>query len=305
MPTDATDQNGGGAFPPSVDWGIARIKADQNTGPRGAGVSVVILDTGCSLTHSYLLPGFLPGPVSYNGIYPTRNAEDGNGHGSHCSGIIGMRDVPSGFVGTAPQCYLIPVKGLSDRGFGLTSWIVMGMDWADANMATYNIKVVSMSFGGGGYDAVEEAAINQGTTDGLTFVAAAGNSFQDVIAGQFCPAMFANVITVSALAPGDQFAGYSNYGAAIDLIAPGSSITATFRNERTATLSGTSMACPHVAGCCALWFSNHLAPGGAGNFAAVKAALLASAEPAPVGGWPGDPDGIKEPLVNALNLDQP
>jgi subtilisin len=221
-----------------------------------------------------------------------------------------MRDNNLGFVGVAPLCTLIAVKGLNERGFGETSWIVMGMDWIDANQAAYNIKVVSMSFGGFGYDGVEDLAIQQGTNDGLTFVAAAGNSSVKIPDNFFSPACLNNVIAVSALQSGDTLAGFSDWGPRCDLIAPGVSILSTFPSAGVAggyaSFSGTSMACPHVAGCCALWFSAHVAPGGAGNFAACKAALLANAEAAPGGGWPNGHGFIEaEPLVNALNLDQP
>jgi subtilisin family serine protease len=308
--TGADADGGRTASSQSKDWGVIRIHADQNTGARGSGVGVAVLDTGCDLNHPDLIGGYVG--VSFNGIFPTRDGDDDFGHGTHCAGIIGMRDNTIGYVGVAPDCTLVPVKGLNERGYGETSWIVMGMDWIDQhrNDPNLNILVVSMSFGGFGYDGAEDAAIQQGTTDGLVFVAAAGNSSVKIPDNFFSPACLSNVIAVSALQNGDTLANFSDWGPRCDLIAPGVSILSTFPSDSVnggyASFSGTSMACPHVSGCCALWFSAHTAPGGAANYTSVFAALLANSEAAPPGGWPnGHGFTESEPLVNALNLDQP
>jgi subtilisin len=300
------------------DWGVQRIGATLNTGNRGTGVTVAIIDTGCDLTHSDLAGGYLyqgGQPISYNAIYPSRPADDGQGHGTHCAGIIGARDNTFGTIGVAPDCNLLAVKVLSDRGWGLNSWVISGIDWTAANAATYNIRVGSLSLGGG-FHAATNAAIDSGTALGMTYCVAAGNSYAN--SSGFSPASAAEAICVSSLQNGttnpatDYFSTFSNWGTTVEVIAPGTSIFAPFRGNRYATLSGTSMACPHAAGCCALWFSTHTGSGGTGNRADCLAALQAQGFPGPAGGWPTvpaqgrpDPDGVGEPLVKAQFLSAP
>jgi subtilisin family serine protease len=287
--------------PQVTDWGVTRIKADLNAGPRGSGVGVAILDTGCDMQHPDLFGAFVG---NYNGQYTARAADDGHGHGSHVAGIIGARDNAFGIVGVAPNCNLLAVKVLSDRGWGLDSWIVGGIDWCAANKATYNIKVANMSLGGGGYSSAEDLAITTATdTFGVTFAVAAGNSYAN--AAGFSPAQFNRVICVSALDRGpfpysDYFATYSNYGTTVEVIAPGTGIFSTYRKGRYATLSGTSMATPHVAGACALWFDNHPAD----TRDQCLSALVGTGYVFGPGGWPTvpgqgrpDPDGVTEPLI--------
>jgi subtilisin len=298
-----------------TDWGIQRIGADLNAGNKGSGVTVAVIDTGCDMTHPDLTGAYLYSagqPISYNVIYPSRPADDGQGHGTHCAGIIGARDNTFGTVGVAPDCNIMPVKVLSDRGWGLNSWVIGGIDWVAANAPTYNIRVSSMSLGGG-FDPATNAAIDNGSALGMTYVVAAGNSYADAAGAS--PASAATAICVSALQNGstnpatDYFSTFSNWGTTVEVIAPGTSIYATFRGGRYATLSGTSMACPHVAGCAALWFSTHAGTGGVNNRDAVLAALVTRGTPGPAGGWPTvpaasrpDPDGVGEPLVKAQNM---
>lgn len=347
-----------------VDWGVKRIGADLSTST-GNGVVVAVLDTGCDMSHPDLFHAYIQEGrqlVSHNMIYPGRPADDGNGHGTHCAGIIGARDNSYGTRGVAPNCKIIPVKVLSDTGSGAGSWVIGGIDWCVANRTTYNIKVLSMSLGGGGAQAgvfgpssAYINAINAATTQGMMVVAAAGNSYAPVNAGVdnnangtwepgnpleqrliFQPACIPNAICVSALDGNlssgnwtmDCFALYSNSGSLlhiptpitfggtsafapfnspgtfylcnIDLIAPGTTVYSTYRNGRYAAASGTSMACPHAAGACALVLEFN--PGL--NRDQVLTVLQTIGTPGPAGGWPSrpaqnrpDPDGVGETLV--------
>ena len=246
-----------------------------------------------------------------------RGVDDGNGHGTHVAGIIGARDNNIGVVGVAPGARIWPIKVLDAGGGGSFSDVICGIDFVTGN--AHKIEVANMSLGGNGLDkpcggtepdALHEA-ICASVAAGVTYVVAAGNSAGD--ASQIVPASYDEVITVSALVdfdgkPGgaggptcrfetdDTFAEFSNYGADIDLIAPGLCILSTWRNGGYNTISGTSMASPHVAGGAALYLANH--PGA--SPAEVKAALRAAGS----SDWNNvdDPDEIKEPLLNVAGL---
>ncbi|MCC7477798.1 S8 family serine peptidase [bacterium] len=272
----------------TLGWGVNRIDAELNSGSGGAGVTVAVLDTGIDLTHPDLAGAIIG---SYNAT-GSGSANDGNGHGSHVAGIIGARNNSTGYVGVAPNCSLLAVKVLNNQGSGQISWIVAGIDWCTANKNTFNIKVANMSLGASGNSSAMATAITNATNAGITFVVAAGNSFAD--ANNFIPAKYSNVICVSALNSNNTFASYSNWGTAVDLIAPGTNVPSLWRRGGYKTISGTSMASPHVAGAAALWLDDH-----SGGFADVLAALQAAGES---GSWPGDPDGISEKLVDAQSL---
>lgn len=290
--------------PPQVySWGYFRIHANANAGNGGSGVCVAVLDTGIDTDHPDLESAVV---AQYNATVtkPRQKqfAEDDNGHGTFVSGIIAARDNAIGVVGVAPQCSLAAVKVIGSNGSGQYSWIIGGVDWVAANASQYNIKVANMSLGafeqGNSTQALYDA-IAFATSAGVTFVAAAGNYFQD--AATFYPAHYDNVICVSALTGSmvdpDTFASYSNWGSVVDLIAPGTQIYSLWLNGGYLGGSGTSAAAPHVAGAAALWLDDHT-----GGFNEVYAELTSTGEAAPPGGWPGDPDGIPEPLVNAETL---
>ncbi len=274
--------------------GINRANADASPTAKINGtdervnVDVAVIDTGADLTHPDLN---IYSAGAKNCSIGAINANDLNGHGSHVSGTIGAIDNGAGVVGMAPGARIWPVKVLTDAGSGLNSDVICGIDYVTAHAD--QIEVANMSLGGSGTDDgncgksnsdAMHAAICKAVAAGITFVVAAGNDTAD--ASTFTPAAYDEVITVSALAdfnglPGggaastcrsdvdDTFADFSNYGADVDIIAPGVCIYSTSKLGGYATLSGTSMASPHVAGAAALYKANN--PGA--TPAQVKSAL--------------------------------
>ncbi len=302
--------------PVSVDaqtlpTGINRIDGELSSTVSGDGsgsvnVDVAVIDTGISTSHPDLnvVGGKVCNGTTFN---------DKNGHGSHVAGIIAARDDAQGVVGVAPGARLWAVRVLGPNGSGSFSQVICGVDFVTANAGT--IEVANMSLGGSGFDPGTGCSTGDALHDsicrsvqaGVTYVVAAGNSHAD--ASTQVPAAYDEVITVSALAdfnglPGggapatcrsdvdDTFADFSNFGSDIDLIAPGVCILSDYKGTGFATLSGTSMASPHVAGAAALYKSTH--PGD--TPAQVKSALIGAGNL----NWNNadDPDGIKEPLVN-------
>lgn len=274
-------------------------------------VDVAVIDTGVDLTHPDLNV-FRAG--AKNCTLLALNANDDQGHGSHVAGTIGAVDNGSGVVGMAPGARIWPVKVLNALGTGMNSDVICGIDYVTSRSA--DIEVVNMSLGGSGTDDgncgntdsdAMHRAICAAVDSGLTFVVAAGNDSAD--ASTFTPAAYDEVITVSALAdfngaPGggaaptcradedDSFASFSNFGADVDIIAPGVCIDSTSMNGGYATLSGTSMAAPHVAGGAALIAATN--PGA--TPAQVKSQLISTGTL----DWndADDPDPVKERLLN-------
>lgn len=287
---------GGSDSPPPQEWpwGYDRIDADLNPvngdggsgGSGGSGVGVAVIDTGVDLDHPDL-SGVVDGA---NFINVDKSADDDNGHGTHVAGTIAAVDNDIGYIGVAPNATIIAVKVLNRRGSGSYASVIAGINWVSANASTYNIKVANMSLSGGGYSTAMYNAIAGAT--GVTFVVAAGNSRAN--AANYSPAAFNNVITVSGIDSNDNFYYYSNYGSVIDLTAPAVSVPSLWKKGGYKTISGTSMASPHVAGAAALWLDNN-----SGGFSTVRAALIAAGE---AGHWTGDNDGIDEPLVDAETL---
>lgn len=290
--------------------GINRVDAEQsptadidNVDER-VNVDVAVIDTGIDIDHPDL------NVVGGYGCVLAGVWDDDNGHGSHVAGTIGAKDNTIGVVGVAPGARLWAVKVLNKRGSGTWAQIICGIDWVTANAGT--IEVANMSLGGGGTetgcdDGGMNEAICNAVAAGVTFVVAAGNESDD--AAYHVPAAYEQVITVSALAdfnglPGggapstcysdvdDTLASFSNYGAAVDLIAPGACIYSTYKGGGYATMSGTSMASPHVAGGAALYKANH--PSATPD--QVKSAL----QTAGTLDWndADDPDPYKEKLLN-------
>jgi subtilisin family serine protease len=203
------------------------------------------------------------------------------------AGTVAALDNGNGVVGVAPGARLYAVKVLNSQGSGYTSWIVAGIDWVTARAST--IEVANMSLGGTGYSAAEYNAIQGAVNAGVAFAVAAGNS--DADASGFSPGGFDNVLSVSALAdfdgaPGgngsstcrsdvdDTLADFSNWGSPVDIAAPGVCILSTYPLEKGSygTISGTSMASPHVAGALALLASSSN-PANATDVAALYATI--------------------------------
>lgn len=309
-PVEATAQ--------TTPTGINRSDADLsptaaiNGVDQRVNVDVAVIDTGVDLDHPDLN---VHRAGAKNCSLIGLGADDDHGHGSHVAGTIGALDNTTGVVGMAPGARIWPVKVLNALGSGLNSDVICGIDYVTAHAD--EIEVANMSLGGGGEDDgncgatnddAMHASICSAVAAGITFVVAAGNDSTD--AAEFTPAAYDEVVTVSALAdfnglPGggapstcradqdDTFASFSNYGADVDIIAPGVCIHSTSMNGGYATLSGTSMASPHVAGAAALIAALNPTFGPA----QIKSRLISTGSTA----WndADDPDPTKEPLLNA------
>jgi len=230
-------------------WGLERVGAYQR-GSEGSGVAIFILDTGVRLTHNEFtgrgistLDMTSGSPVECNG--DLNCAADAQGHGTHCAGTAAGTQ-----YGVAPAATVRSVKVLSDQGSGQWSWSYGALDW----MARSSIRpaIASMSLGGSGTQQAMKDAVDAATNAGVTVIVAGGNSNSD--ACRFSPAFVPSAITVGSTDSLDRKSSFSNYGPCTNIWAPGSSIlSAGHRSDTgTATFSGTSMACPHVAGGAAL-----------------------------------------------------
>jgi subtilisin family serine protease len=258
-------------LPTGIDRADAELSPTAGIGSGGSvDVDVAVIDTGVDLDH----PDLNVNTAGAKNCATGRSADDGNGHGTHVAGTIGALDNAEGVVGVAPGARIWPVRVLNNNGSGSYSAIICGIDYVTANADT--IEVANMSLGGSGSDDgscgnsnndAMHRAVCGSVAAGVTYVVAAGNEASDS-AGSV-PAAYDEVITVSALAdfnglPGggaaatcrsdvdDTFASFSNHGADVDLIAPGVCITSTWKGGGYDTISGTSMASPHVAGGAAL-----------------------------------------------------
>ncbi|KAF9700167.1 hypothetical protein EKO04_001627 [Ascochyta lentis] len=231
----------------SSTWGLARIshKARGSTSytydsTAGANTCVYIIDTGISTTH----PEF-EGRATFLANYAGDGSNtDGNGHGTHCAGTVGSKT-----YGVAKKAKLFAVKVLDASGSGTNSGVIAGINYVANDSKTRagcTAGVVgSMSLGGAKSTAVNSAVANA-VSAGVFMAVAAGNEAQD--AANVSPASEPTVFTVGASDSSDKFASFSNYGSVVDIIAPGVSILSTWLNGGTNTISGTSMATPHVAG---------------------------------------------------------
>lgn len=232
--------------PQTLPWGINRVDAELvwPSGNSGDAVKVAVVDTGISADHPDLKNNIKGG---YNAINPLKSWNDDNGHGSHVAGIIAALNNAIGTVGAAPLADLYAVKVLNRQGSGYLSDIIEGLDWAIAN----NMQVVNMSLGTSSDILSFREAVQRVSAAGIVQVAAAGNSGGSV----GYPAAYPEVIAVSATDSGDALASFSSRGPEVDLAAPGVGIYSAYKGTGYATLSGTSMAAPHVAGSVALVLS--------------------------------------------------
>jgi len=231
-----------------MPWGVDRTDAELAwSTSTAAGIKVAILDTGIDLDHPDLIANVKGG---YNAIKPSRSADDDNGHGTHVAGIVAAANNSIGVVGMAPGASLYAVKVLDRNGSGWTSDIIEGIQWCIDN----NIKVINMSFGYHpkyGANETLHDVIKTAHGSGIVMVAAAGNNGPEENSVNY-PARFDEVIAVSATDRYDNFAYWSSSGPEVDLAAPGSEIYSTYKGAKYVTMSGTSMASPHVAGTVAL-----------------------------------------------------
>jgi subtilisin len=316
--------------------GVDRVEADLSPAARIDGVDgdghrvdvdIAVIDTGIQPNH--------PDLNVVGGFNCTGTASawaDWNGHGTHVAGTAAALDNGLGVVGVAPGARLWSVRVFRDSTAARLSWIVCGIDWItaqnDPNDPTKPlIEVVNMSLRDAGLDDgacgtknadPEHAAICRSVDRGITYVVAAGND--RTLASKWRPASYNEVITVSAMADfdgkaggtaastcssfgqvdrDDTFADFSNYGGDVDLIAPGKCIRSTYRGSSYATISGTSMSSPAVAGGAALYKSIH--PEASPSL--VRAALRAAGSLD--WSYSTDPDGQIDPLLDVSSLGAP
>lgn len=303
----------------TVPTGIKRIFALNNPDLDIDGVDdridvdIAILDTGVDPDHPDL--NVVARTDCTFGSCQNNQGDDGNGHGTHVAGSAAAIDNGIGVVGVAPGARLHAVKVLNDTGSGTFSAVVAGLDWVAARAST--IEVVNLSLGCDGCaDSATSTAIKNVVDKGVVVVVAAGNS--DKNTSSFFPANHPDVITVSAVAdfngePGggaaetcrpdqdDTLADFSNWGAKVDLAAPGVCIYSTYKNGEYATLSGTSMAAPHVAGAAGYYASLHN-PNSRADVLKIRDDLIAAGNT----NWIDDSgDGVKEPLLDIARPPDP
>lgn len=256
----------------SIPWGVTRVSGGAGTGS-GTGTAWVI-DSGIDLDH----PDLNVDTARSRNFSSGNTADDGNGHGTHVAGTIGARDNSFGVIGVSPGARLVAVRVLNNAGSGTNSGVIAGVDYVAANGA--NGDVANMSLGGGPSQALDDAVIAAAAT-GVKFTLAAGNESEHANNHSPARANGPNVYTVSSFAKGvsatdtvDPWSSFSNFGnPPVDFAEPGSSIPSTYKNGGYATLSGTSMAAPHLAGI-----------------------LLTRSAPGSGGTVDGDPDGNPDPI---------
>lgn len=232
---------GGGSTGQTVPYGISRVGYAS-----GAGKTAWVIDTGVDLNHPDLKVDAGRSMSVFTSGRDAGTADDMNGHGSHVAGTIAAKNNTTGVVGVAHDATVVAVKVLDSRGSGSYSGVIAGVDYVAANAKSGD--VANMSLGGPVSDALD-LAITKAADKGIKFALAAGNESTDANNSSPARVNHSNVYTISAMDDKDTFAYFSNYGnPPVDFCAPGVNIQSTWKDGGYNTISGTSMASPHVAG---------------------------------------------------------
>ncbi|MGW5469666.1 S8 family peptidase [Streptomyces chartreusis] len=267
----------------SAPWGLDRI--DQAALPlsgtytypdsAGSGVTAYVIDTGVRITHQQISGRATYG---YDAVDGDTTASDGNGHGTHVATTIA-----GSTYGVAKKAKIVAVRVLDNSGSGTTAGVIAGIDWVTDNHSGPSVANLSL---GGGASTTLDTAVRNSIASGVTYAVAAGNSSAN--ASSYSPARVTEAITVGATTSSDARASYSNYGSVLDIFAPGSSITAGWNTSDTATntISGTSMATPHVAGAAAIYLAGHTSATPAAVASALTGGATANAVTSPGSGSP-------------------
>ena len=277
----------------SAPWGLDRIdqrdlplSTTYTYTPTGAGVKTYIIDTGMRLTHTQFTGRATSGYDAVDG----GSADDCNGHGTHVAGTVG-----GSTYGVAKGTSLVAVRVLNCSGSGSNSGVIAGIDWVTGNHAAGQPAVANMSLGGGVSSSLDTAVQNS-IADGVTYAVAAGNENTNACNGS--PSRVASALTVGSTTSTDARSSFSNFGTCLDLFAPGSSIMSSWYTSDTATntISGTSMATPHVAGVAALYLQGSTAA----SPATVSSAITTSATTGKVtSAGTGSPNRLLYSLIGA------
>ena len=246
----------------SATWGLDRIDQEPtslngtyNYSATGAGVTAYIIDTGIQFSNTDFGGRATSG---YDAVNPGTPADDCNGHGTHVAGTVGGTK-----YGVAKGVRLVAVRVLDCNGSGSTSGVIAGINWVTDTHQAGAPAVANMSVGGGLSPALD-AAVTASIADGVTYAVAAGNGNSRGVPQDACnssPAGVPDALTVGATDKTDAPASFSNYGRCVDLFAPGVGITSDWYSRKSAsatnTISGTSMATPHVTGVAALFLQGN------------------------------------------------
>lgn len=234
-------KDGGGSDPAQqVPYGTLRVGGPID----GSGKTAWVIDSGVDQDHSDLN---VDTARSANFVSGGKNTKDDqNGHGTHVAGTIGALDNNIGSVGVAPGATIVGVRVLDRRGSGTTSGVIAGVDYVAANASPGDVANMSL---GGGVSSTLDAAVITASNKGIYFVLAAGNESRDANTSSPARANGDYIWTVSAMDSSDRFASFSNFGnPPVDCAAPGVGVYSTYKDGGYRSLSGTSMAAPHVAG---------------------------------------------------------
>ena len=258
---------GGGSDPQVTPWGITRVGGAADG--TNAGIAWII-DSGIDLDHPDLNVN-VGLSKSFLGGNQSNNPDDQNGHGTHVAGTVAAIDNNIGVIGVAAGAQVVSVRVLDRRGSGSTSGVIGGVDYVGANASSGD--AANMRLGGRISTALDNAVIN--ASSACPFALAAGNESQNANNSSPARANGNNIYTVSSMTSTDNWSSFSNFGnPPVDYCAPGSSVYSTYKNGGYATLSGTSMAAPHV---CGILLLGNISSDGTVN---------------------GDPDGNPDPIAH-------